>query len=82
MTNTVLLNVLKVSLLLIGFALAFGANSRVKITVVDSDTGKPVPCQIYLKDQAGNAIQAPDLPFWRGHFVAAGHVELDLLPGK
>jgi hypothetical protein len=82
MTNAVLLNVLKVSLPLIGFALAFGANSRVKITVVDSDTGKPVPCQIYLKDEAGNAIQAPELPFWRGHFVSPGYVELDLSPGK
>jgi hypothetical protein len=48
MANAVLLNVLKVALALIGLALAFGANSRVKITVVDTDAGKPVQCQIYL----------------------------------
>jgi hypothetical protein len=55
---------------------------RVEITVLDKDTAKPVPCRIHLKDAAGKAPPAGNLPFWRDHFVCPGTAELELAPGR
>jgi hypothetical protein len=78
----VFVKIAEVSLLLVGFALVFGGNSRVVIKVVDSTTGKITPCQIYLKDQAGNAVRTQSLPFWHDHFVSPGYAELELSPRR
>jgi hypothetical protein len=67
--------------LLIGLALPFGSETGVVIRVVDTG-GKPVPCQIYLKDDAGKPIRAQGLPFWHDHFVSPGQAKVELLPGK
>jgi hypothetical protein len=64
------------------FALGQAATSRLTITVLDKDTGKPVPCRIHLKDAAGKPQRAPKLPFWRDHFVCPGTVELDVARGQ
>ena len=61
------------------FAVAHGA--ELHFTVVDFDTGKPLPCRIHLKDAAGKPIRPGGLPFWHDHFVCAGVAELDLAPG-
>ena len=50
-------------------------------TVLDFDTGKPLPCRIHMKDAAGKPIRPKGLPFWHDHFVCAGVAELDLAPG-
>jgi hypothetical protein len=71
-----------VFVLLTGSALAFSGNSRLVIRVVESGRGKPIPCQIYLKDKAGKPVRAEGLPFWHDHFVSPGQVELELPPGK
>ncbi len=70
-----------VGTLLISLALPFGSETGVVIRAVDTG-GKPVPCQIYLKDEAGKPIQARGLPFWHDHFVSPGQSNVELQPGK
>jgi hypothetical protein len=55
---------------------------RVEITVLDSSTGKPVPCRVHLKDAKGKGLKADGFPFWNDHFVCRGEVALDLSPGN
>ena len=66
---------------LTGAGLAAAQAGPFRLTVVDSETGKPLPCRIHLKDSAGKPVRANGLPFWRDHFVCAGVAELDLSPG-
>jgi hypothetical protein len=40
-----------------------------------------VPCRIHLRDATGKPVKAPELPFWRDHFVCTGKVSLTLAPG-
>lgn len=63
-----------------GLLTATGAT--VQFNALDSDTDKPLPCRIHLKDAAGKPVRPKDLPFWHDHFVCAGRVELDLAPGQ
>jgi hypothetical protein len=55
--------------------------SEVEFTVLEKQTGKPVPCRIHVRDQAGRPQRAGDLPFWRDHFVCPGTARLSLTPG-
>lgn len=55
---------------------------RVKITVLDKATRKPVPCRVHLKEANGKGVRADKLPFWNDHFVCRGEVALDLSPGN
>src|SRR5262245_51021021 len=54
----------------------------IEITVIENSTGKPVPCRVHLKDDAGKPQRAEKLPFWRDHFACPGTVRLELPPGK
>jgi hypothetical protein len=65
-----------------GPAAAPGSTGRVAITIVDHETGNPVPCRIHLKDAGGKPQRAPQLPFWWDHFVCPGTVQLELPAGK
>jgi hypothetical protein len=56
--------------------------ATVRFTALDSDTDKPLPCRIHVKDAAGKPVRPKGLPFWHDHFVCAGSVELDLAPGQ
>ncbi|MBI1901939.1 MAG: CehA/McbA family metallohydrolase [Planctomycetia bacterium] len=58
------------------------ADGRLKLTVVDADSHKTVPCRIHLKDPAGKPVRPPGLPFWFDHFVCGGEARLDLPPGR
>ncbi len=62
------------------FIAAHGAT--VQFTVLGSDTDKPLPCRVHVKDAAGKPVRPKGLPFWHDHFVCAGSVELDLAPGQ
>jgi hypothetical protein len=55
--------------------------AALRFTIIDSDTSRPVPCRIHLKDSAGKSVRPAGLPFWYDHFVCTGVAELDLLPG-
>jgi hypothetical protein len=62
------------------FITAYGAT--VQFTAFDSDTDKPLPCRVHVKDAAGKPARPKGLPFWHDHFACAGSVELDLAPGQ
>lgn len=53
----------------------------VRLVIVDSDSGKPVPCRVHLKDSAGKPVRPAAFPFWHDHFVCPGVAELDLPSG-
>jgi hypothetical protein len=53
----------------------------VRFTILDADTGKPVPCRIHLKNASGKPAHPNGLPFWHDHFSCPGAAELDLAPG-
>jgi hypothetical protein len=57
------------------------AAADVEITVRDKG-GQPMPCRMHVKDAAGKAQRAGELPFWFDHFVAPGQARLQLEPGK
>lgn len=52
-----------------------------KLTVVDHETGEPIPCRIHLRNSHGVARTVPGLPFWHDHFAFPGTVELELNRG-
>jgi hypothetical protein len=54
----------------------------IEIVIRDKGTGKSVPSRVHLKDAAGKAQRAENLPYWRDHFVCPGSVRLELPPGK
>ena len=55
--------------------------SPVELTVLDRQTGQPVPCRVHLSDAAGKPQRPPALPFWRDHFACPGTARLDVAPG-
>ena len=50
--------------------------------VVSDDEAKCLPCRIRLVDSQGKSVGAPNLPFWRDHFVCEGNVTLTLPEGR
>jgi len=57
------------------------AAGRLKLTVVDRDTGKPIACRMHLKSADGRPRRVRGLPFWHDHFVFSGEVVLNLPRG-
>src|ERR1051325_9970050 len=55
---------------------------QLRWTVLDSETGQPVPCRIHLKDSGGKPVLPAAYPAWKDHFVRPGIAELDLAPGR
>lgn len=53
-----------------------------RVTLDIRENGQPVPCRVHLKDEKGQPVGAPGLPYWRDHFVCPGSVSLDLPPGR
>ena len=49
---------------------------------IDDEKGEAAPARVHLADGKGKFQQVPGLPFWRDHFTCAGHVSMDLPPGK
>ena len=56
-------------------------NVELQVEVADSD-GELLPCRIHLYDSEDRPQRAPDLPFWRDHFVCGGRVSVVLPPGR
>ena len=51
------------------------------LTVIDTATGRPVPCCVYLRDAEGRPVRAASLPFWNDHFACRGDVSVPVGPG-
>jgi hypothetical protein len=62
---------------------ALGARQgQLVVTVVDSVTGKPVPCRMHLMNSAGRPRKQRKLPFWHDHFAMPGEITLRLPLGN
>lgn len=53
---------------------------ELQITVTGSD-GRIMPARVHIRNAAGNAVKAMDLPFWHDHFVCHGQATLSVPPG-
>ncbi len=49
--------------------------------VKDKASGRPLPCRIYVKDQAGIPQRCEPWPFCMNHFTCDGTASLELVPG-
>jgi hypothetical protein len=82
MSRTILWSILAALSAGAGVAWGQGETGPVEITILDKDTGKPIPCRLHVKDAAGTPQRAAKLPFWHDHFACPGTVRLDLAPGR
>ena len=57
---------------------AAAGGGELRVTVVDRQTKKPIPCRMHLKNKAGRPRKVGKLPFWHDHFVLPGEVTLRL----
>ncbi|MHC4398827.1 MAG: CehA/McbA family metallohydrolase domain-containing protein [Planctomycetota bacterium] len=60
---------------------ARGASGRFELTVVDRNTGEPLPCRMHLRTTAGRMRRPRNVPFWEDHFVFDGKIVLSLPMG-
>jgi hypothetical protein len=44
--------------------------------------GRPLPCRIHIKDQAGQSVRVASYPVWDDHFVCDGRAEVSLDVGE
>jgi hypothetical protein len=58
------------------------AANRLELTVIDEETGEPIPCRMHLKNAAGRAQKVGQWPFWHDHFVFPGKITLNLPRGQ
>ena len=55
------------------------ATGQLNLTIVDKDTGKPVPCRIHLVGPKKKPARKPDkVPYWHDHFAVPGNILLKL----
>ena len=59
-----------------------GPGGKLRLEVIDRDTGQPVACRMHLTNAAGRALKAPKVPFWHDHFVFSGSLTLKLPKGE
>lgn len=50
--------------------------------VVAGEQGRAVPCRVHLRNERGEPVAVPGLPFFRDHVVFGGSARLELPPGK
>jgi hypothetical protein len=60
----------------------WAAGGQLEVTVVDRQTGEPIPCRMHLRNAAGRPRKAKNLPFWHDHFVLPGKITLKLPVGN
>ena len=68
--------------MLAGHSAVWAAGGKLELTVVDSETGQPIPCRMHLKNQAGRPQKVPRQPFFHDHFVFPGKLTLKLPRGN
>ena len=58
------------------------ATGQLELTVVDKDTGKPIPCRMHLVGPKKQPFKPDKVPFWHDHFVVPGKILLKLPVGQ
>ena len=61
---------------------AAAETGRWELTVVDRDTGEPIPCRMHLTTAAGLTRKIPRTVAWNDHFVVPGKIALTLPLGS
>jgi len=61
---------------------AWAAGGKLELTVVDRQTGAPIPCRMHLRNAAGRPRKPKGMPFWHDHFAFAGKITLELPLGQ
>ena len=54
------------------------ADGKLRLTVIDAKTHKPVPCRMHLSGPAKRPKKIEGYPFWADHFVFPGTITLKL----
>lgn len=65
-----------------GGKLAHGAGGELKLTVIDGQSHKPIPCRIHLRGANGKPRLNKNLPWFHDHFVIDGATTLKLPRGN
>jgi|LSQX01.1.fsa_nt_gb hypothetical protein len=66
------------------FRTAAAAEGKLRLTVVDKQSGRPIACRMHLRvgREDGRIRKVPSAPFWHDHFVFPGQIELKLPLGE
>jgi len=62
-------------------ALGWAGGGELKLTVLDPETGNPMPCRMHIANEKGKPQRAGRAPFWHDHFVLPGTIKLKLPKG-
>ena len=62
-------------------ALAWAGGGELKLTVVDPETGAPMPCRMHIANEKGKPQRGGKAPFWHDHFTFPGTIKLKLPKG-
>ncbi|MCC6126133.1 MAG: hypothetical protein IT426_14320 [Pirellulales bacterium] len=63
-------------------ATLWAATGQLELTVIDKDTGKPIPCRMHLLSAKGQPRRVEKTPFWNDHFALPGKLMLKLPLGN
>ena len=58
------------------------ATGQLEVTVIDKDTGQPIPCRMHLLTAKGQPRRVEKVPFWNDHFALPGKLMLKLPLGN
>jgi hypothetical protein len=61
---------------------SLAATGQLELTVVDKDTGKPIPCRMHLVGPKKQPFRPAKVPFWQDHFALPGTILLKLPLGN
>ncbi len=66
----------------LGLRPAMAATGQLELTVVDKETGRPIPCRMHLVGPKKKPYRPPKMPFWDDHFAMPGKILLRLPLGE
>jgi hypothetical protein len=69
--------------LILGWGATLPASTgQLELTVIDKDTGKPIPCRMHLLTAKGQPRRVEKVPFWNDHIAMPGKLMLKLPLGN
>ncbi|HEV7225362.1 MAG TPA: hypothetical protein VGN42_21830, partial [Pirellulales bacterium] len=63
-------------------ASAWPGGGEFKLTVLDPQTGAPLPCRMHITNEKGKPQRVSKAPFWHDHFAFPGTVKIKLPKGN
>jgi hypothetical protein len=68
--------------IILGQGMLQASTGQLELTVVDKDTGKPIPCRMHLMTAKGQPRRVEKVPYWNDHFAMPGKMMLRLPLGN